>query len=419
MMNIKSYNLKKERRLHFIENKKMKTVIVWFIYHMPLDENASKNAMLARLLFRGSKGYPTTREIAKFLYSNYGATAGTDINLKGEVYTFGMYANYVSDKFKIVDSNLTLNILNFIKDVLYKPLLRAGKFKKDYFETEKKNLINMVESKINNKDAYAFDRCVEIMCKDEPYGIDKLGRLEWIESMKNEEIAERYYEIITKMPLNIYVMGNIDQEQVRQNIEKVFDLEDGESLDIKNATSSKKDPVEEIEKMDISQGKLCMGFRSGIDLNHGNFPAFVVMNKIFGGGPQSKLFMNVREKESLCYSIYSTIEKYKGLMFVYCGIDNDKREKTKDRILNIFEEIKKGNFSDSEIRDAITSSKHSLESIKDNNFMYISYLHGLNIYNANYDIDNLIENLDKVNKKDIIASCKDIQLDTIYFLGSR
>jgi predicted Zn-dependent peptidase len=418
-MNIKSYNLKKQRTLHFIENKKMKTVIIWFVYHMPLDENASKNAMLARLLFRGSKGYPTTREIARFLYSNYGATAGTDINLKGEIYTFGMYTNYVSDKFKIVDSGLTRNILSFIKDVLYRPLIRGGKFKKDYFQIEKQNLISMIENKINNKDAYAFDRCVELMCKNEPYGIDKLGKLDWVKSMNNEEVSERYHEIINNMPLNIYVMGNIDQEQIRKDIEDVFELQDGEPIDVIKPIYNKKDVIENIEKMEISQGKLCMGFRTGIDLNHSYFPAYVVMNKLFGGGPQSKLFMNVREKESLCYSIYSTIEKYKGLMFVYCGIDNDKREMTKNRILNILDEIKSGNFSDSDIKDAITSSKHSLESIKDNNFMYISYLHGLNIYNANYDIDELIKSFDKVSKDDVIASCKNIEPDTIYFLGSR
>jgi predicted Zn-dependent peptidase len=418
-MDVLNYKLNKERNLYFIKNKRLKSVIIWFMYYIPLDNNASKNAMLSRLILKGSEKYKTNREVSKYLYSNYGATMGVDINLKGEVYTIGFYVNFVNGNLNMIDKNLNNNMLNFLNEILFNPLLENGLFRQDYFEVEKQNIISSIESKINNKDAYAFDRCIELMCDEEPYGIDKLGKKEWVVNMENKDVVDRYYKIISKAPLNVYVMGNLDFEEIKNSIQSVFRFEEGEHINIENKKRIVKDVREHVEEMDINQGKLCLGFRSDIDLNHADFPSFVVMNKLFGGGPQSKLFMEIREKESLCYSIYSALEKHKSLLFVACGIDSDKRDLVKNSIINILNQIRDGRFTEDELKNAVTSSQHNLKTIKDSNYTLLSYIQGLNIYKCNYTLDDLIENLKFVKKEDVIRCSQRINLDTVYFLGRR
>ena len=416
-MEINKKILAENKEIYFINNKSMKSIIVWFMFYMPLNEFASENALVSSILLRGCEKHPTSREISKFLNSSYGSIVGTDINLKGEVYTLGVHLNFINPNLDFVKEDITENMLSFLNNIIYNPLTENNGFKKEYFESEKKNLLNQFEARLNDKDSYAFDKTVEVMCKDEAYAIDKLGNENSIKNLNNAKCFERYKNIVNECPLKVYVMGDIDEGSFLEKVNKIFKFKDANKLNVNINHKKVEKPQNVNETIDTNQGKLCFGFRTPIDLNSKDFPSLVVFNRLFGGGPEAKLFTTLREEESLCYTIYSTVEKHKGLVFVACGIDPKDKEKAINGVLSIFENIKSGNFTDEDLTTCIAAAKHSLKSVKDSKYTYIGYLQGLNIYNADYSLDDLCNSLENVTKDDVIKAANTLVLDTIYFLG--
>ncbi|MEF9933737.1 MAG: pitrilysin family protein [Clostridium sp.] len=416
-MNCYSEELSKGKNIYFLENKSMKSIIIWFMYYMPLDKNASKNALVSSILLRGCEKYKTSREISRFLNSNYGSIVGSDINLKGEIYTVSLHLNYINPSLECVDGNYEDEILEFLHSIINNPLRGENGFNDTYFEEEKRNLLSAFKGKINDKESYAFDRAIQVMCSNEAYSIDKLGDEESIESLTNEGCYKRYKEIINNMPLNIYVMGNVNREEFLPKLKSRFDFNDVQKISISIDKKIIDEEKEFVENIDTNQGKLVIGFRTDIDINSLEFPALSVVNRLFGGGPEAKLFTALRERESLCYTIYSTVEKHKGMMFVACGIDPSSKDIAVSRIKEILSSIKNGEFTDEELETAKSATKHSLKGIKDNKYTYIGYIQGLNIYSSDYTLDDLCERITTVTRDQVIKAANTLSEDTIYFLG--
>ncbi|MEG0370665.1 MAG: insulinase family protein [Clostridium sp.] len=416
-MNITKRPLAENKEIYFIENKSMKSIIVWFMFFMPLNKTASENALISNILLRGCEKYTSTREMSKFLNESYGSIIGTDVNLKGEVYTLGVHINYINPDFDFINENITESIIEFLENVIYHSMEENGQFNNEYFETEKKNLLLQYQGRINDKDSYAFDRAIEVMCKDEAYSIDKLGDENTIKQLTNKNCFERYQEIVTNAPLKVYVMGNVEINPFEKILKNVFKFKDANALEIQIEKKSVLKVKEVFETIDTSQGKLVLGFRTSIDVKSNEFAALSIVNRLFGGGPESKLFINLREKESLCYTIYSTIEKHKGMMFVACGIDPSNKDIAVEKIINTLDSIKNGDFTDEDLRTCKAATRHGLISIKDNKYTYIGYLQGLNIYEAGYSLDDLCENIKHITRDEVINASNTIVLDTVYFLG--
>jgi predicted Zn-dependent peptidase len=417
-MEINCMEIRKNRRLYLINKSNKKGIIVWIMFYFPLDKNASLNALLSKILLKGSSNYSTSRIISRILYENYGASFGSDINLKGECYTLSFYSDFINPSLKIIDRNLVSNILNITKDVIYNPLFENGQFTEKYFTIEKENLRNDIKNKINDKGSYALNRCIEIMCREEPYSIDKLGCEEWVNEAELKGLTARYFDIIRSYPLSIYVMGDISDE-IADNIKELFPEYDAEQFQ-NNIAGSQNNSVKEIdEEFDVEQSRFCFGFRTGTNLNSDDYPALVLLNNILGGGPSSILFNQLREKRSLCYGISSSLEKYKELLFVNCGIDKKNKTEVKNNVIEIIERIKNEGISESDYENAMISVRHNMSKLLDDSFYYISYTQGLNIYNSNYTAEGFSKMINSVSKDDIIEVSKKIKLDTIYFLSSR
>ncbi|MEF9951814.1 MAG: pitrilysin family protein [Clostridium sp.] len=416
-MNCFTEKLSDNKNIYFLENKSMKSIIIWFMYYMPLDSLASENALVSSVLLRGCSKYPTSKEISRFLNSNYGSIVGSDINLKGEIYTLSIHLNYINPGLECVENDYEDEMLDFLHNIIYSPKTSKGGFDNDYFESEKRNLLSAFKGKINDKESYAFDRAIQCMCKEEAYSIDRLGTLESIENLTNTKCYQRYKEIINNMPLNVYVMGNVDSNEFLSKLKTKFNFTPSKSIVPKII---KKIPGElnvVNENIDTNQGKLVIGYRTDIDINSADFPALSVVNRLFGGGPEARLFTNLRERESLCYTIYSTVEKHKGMLFVACGIDPSSRDLAITKIEETLLSIKNGDFTEIEIETAKAATKHSLKGIKDNKYTYIGYMQGLNIYSSNYTLDELCERISAVTKDDVIKAANSVMIDTIYFLG--
>ncbi|MEG2539694.1 MAG: pitrilysin family protein, partial [Clostridium sp.] len=334
-----------------------------------------------------------------------------------EIYTVSLHLNYINPSLECVDGNYEDEILEFLHSIINNPLRGENGFNDTYFEEEKRNLLSAFKGKINDKESYAFDRAIQVMCSNEAYSIDKLGDEESIESLTNEGCYKRYKEIINNMPLNIYVMGNVNREEFLPKLKSRFDFNDVQKISISIDKKIIDEEKEFVENIDTNQGKLVIGFRTDIDINSLEFPALSVVNRLFGGGPEAKLFTALRERESLCYTIYSTVEKHKGMMFVACGIDPSSKDIAVSRIKEILSSIKNGEFTDEELETAKSATKHSLKGIKDNKYTYIGYIQGLNIYSSDYTLDDLCERITTVTRDQVIKAANTLSEDTIYFLG--
>lgn len=420
MKNIKTINLGKGINLTLIPEEKFKTNLVSIYIQRLLDKDeVTKNALLPAIIKSGSEKYPNAREMTAHQDDLYGVSIGADASKRGEtqVITFKI----ISTDEKYLDEKIFKPVVEFLDEVVNHPLVIDGGFKEEYVEIEKQSLRHRIESVINDKGRYAIERAREEMFKNERYGISDLGYLEDIDKITAKDLYKHYQQIMKNSPIDIVVEGDFDEEEIVNIISNGFNFDREEIIDIPRAEFNKK--VEEVkvieEDMDITQGKLVMGYRCNVDYkNEYRYYSLLVGSNVLGGGPHSKLFMNVREKESLCYYIYSSIEKYKTSMFISSGIESANYDKTVKLIKEQLEYLKEGKISEEELLNSKSALISSLKTIKDSIGGASDFYFSQSMGQTNTSVERIIEMIEKITIEDIVGAVKDIELDTIYFLSN-
>ncbi len=420
MKNIKTINLGKGINLTLIPEEKFKTNLVSIYIQRLLDKDeVTKNALLPAIIKSGSERYPSAREMTAHQDDLYGVSIGADASKRGEtqVITFKI----ISTDEKYLDEKIFKPVVEFLDEVVNHPLVIDGGFKEEYVEIEKQSLRHRIESVINDKGRYAIERAREEMFKNERYGISDLGYLEDIDKITAKDLYKHYQQIMKNSPIDIVVEGNFDEEEIVNIISNGFNFDREEIIEIPRAEFNKK--VEEVkvieEDMDITQGKLVMGYRCNVDYkDEYRYYSLLVGSNVLGGGPHSKLFMNVREKESLCYYIYSSIEKYKTSMFISSGIESANYDKTVKLIKEQLEYLKEGKISDEELLNSKSALISSLKTIKDSIGGASDFYFSQSMGQTNTSVERIIEIIEKITIEDIVGAVKDIELDTIYFLSN-
>jgi predicted Zn-dependent peptidase len=402
-----------------IKSDKFKTNSINIFFHDNLsNENATKNALLPAVLKRGCEKFPNFQDISLYLESLYGAAFEYQINKKGERQIIQFYFDIVSDKFTLDKSNLFEKAFEFLFEIIAKPLIVDNAFKEEYVTQEKENLKKFIESRINDKIQYAVERCFEEMAKDEPYGIYEYGRISDLDSITPKNLYEHLNYFLETLPMSIFVSGSIDDALINEMIKKFSGIN---RKNIKNVGTDiiKKDVIQikkVTEKMNVSQGKLCLGFRTNTTANENEYYALMVYNGILGGGIHSKLFQNVREKASLAYYAFSRLDKFKGLMLISCGIESENKEKAYKIILEQIEAMNKGDISDYEITSTLKTMETGIKSLRDSQLQIVDFNFGQTITGTNETFESIIEKIKNVSKQDIINISNRIILDTVYFL---
>lgn len=418
MSNIKKISLGNNINVTLIQANKFKTNLVSVYIQRVLDKKeATKNALIPTMITNGSEKYPNLRDISNKLDDLYGASILADITKRGErqVLTFKL----VSTNEQYLDESIFNDSIEFLNEIINHPLVVDRGFNEEYLKLEKQNLKERIESKINDKGRFALERCFEEMCKDERFSISEYGYIEDLDSIDSKSLYKHYQDILRTSPIDIILEGEFDEEQVIKTIKDKFVFERDKVLEIPREEYSKNvDSVKTIiDKMDITQGKLVMGYRANIDFaDTKKYYALVVGCNILGGGPHSKMFINIREKESLCYYIYSSIEKYKSILFVSSGIEVQNYDKTVDLVRKQIESIINGDITDEEILNSKTAMISSMKALTDSIGGLSDFQFAQDISKTNLEIDEIIKYIDNVTKDEIISSIKEVQLDTIYFL---
>lgn len=396
------------------------TTFCMFIHQNLARETATKTALIPFVLKRGSKSFPTSRKMNLFLEELYGTSMGGDILKRGEIQIMQFFMETVNHNY-IDDKSILIKGLTAFKDMILDPLVEDGGFKEDYVNQEKEILKRNIESLYNDKFNYAIERCFQEMCKDEAFSIYKYGNVEDLELIDNKILYNYYKECLSHCPIDFFVLGDVDEEEITDLIEDIFSFERKEITQVNPDFVSKfiEKPNYVEEKQDVNQGKLTMGFRTNTKYSDKDYYSLMVYNGILGGGTHSKLFQNVREKASLAYYAFSRLEKNKGLMLISCGIEFDDKDRAIDIINQQLEDIRKGNITDYEFDSTIKSLVNSYKEAADSPSMIISlYLDSI-INGTQRTTEDIIENLYKVSKADVINVAEKICLDTVFFLNKK
>ena len=402
-----------------IKTDKFKTnTINVFFYDNLSSERASLNAMMPAVLRRGCQSFPSFKEIALYLEELYGSSFDCGVTKKGERQIIQFYIDFVSDKYTGEASSLFEKAFDLLYEIMTKPLLENGAFKNEYIEQEKENLKKLIESRVNDKVQYAVDRCFEEMCKNEPYGVHEYGSISDVAAIDAQGLFKHYQEVLETLPAYVFVTGNIEEDKIQKMLNKLFQIKRSSIKDVDPGKVEKVvDELKNItEKMNVNQGKLSLGFRTNTPPGHKDYYSLLVYNSILGGGMHSKLFQNVREKESLAYYVFSRMEKFKGLMIVSSGVEIENREKAMSIIEEQMEEIRNGNISDYEYDSAIKSIETGIKSLKDSQLQIVDFYLSQALTGTNDTFDTIIEKVKKVSRQDVVNVSKKIHKDTIYFL---
>jgi predicted Zn-dependent peptidase len=404
-----------------IKSNKFKTNSINIFFHDDLSkERATKNALLPAVLRRGCEGYPTNRDISLRLEELYGAVFDCGVTKKGESQVIQFYLEFVSDKYAKSGDNLTQKTFDLLLKIITKPIVEKNVFKAEYVEQESKNLKELIEGRINDKVQYAVDKCLEEMCKGEPFGIYDYGSLEELQKINAKNLYEHYKYFLETLPVYVFIYGDLDDNKIKYIIDGLSAIRRGSVKTVgKTGIESKVGDVKNItERMNVTQGKLCMGFRTNVSPDSKDYYKLMVYNSILGGGLHSKLFQNVREKAGLAYYVFSRLDKFKGLMVISSGIEIDNRDKAIEIIKKQLEDIKNGNITDYEYEASIKSMETGVKSLIDSQLQVVDFYLSQHIIGKDDGPNDIIEKVKQVTKKDVVDIAEKIKLDTLYFLTS-
>ena len=423
-MEKKDFEIKQGIKAHLIKTDLFKTNMISVIITVPLmRETVTKNALTVSMLRRGTANFKTQLELSRELENLYGAAFECGIDKYGDNQILRFYIDSINDKFALNNEEILKNTINILLDIICNPLLENGKFKEEYLTVEKDNLLKILKSKMDDKDLYAYETCISKMYGDSGFGLYKYGYEEDLENINAENLTEHYQNLIQNSKIDIFISGDYDEENVKNvilNNENIAKLRPRiENYILNNEFTECKKTVENvnevIEQTDVTQGKLVIGMDVNSQAEKLQFKT-LLYNIILGSGANSLLFQNVREKESLAYSIRSMYVKQKANIFIRAGIEIPNFEKAVNLIKDQLEIMKKGEFSDADFAAAKEYVKAGITAIETEQDTGIVYYIGQEISKTNTTIEEYLKNIEEITREDIIEIANNVEINTIYFL---
>lgn len=380
-------------------------------------EEAAANALIPSVLLRGSETCPDIASISAKLDELYGASVGTLVRKKGEVQLVGFYCDYVQDEY--VDEPVFAPVMAFLAELLLNPRLENGAFPEAVVDSEKLNLENAMLSRINDKRTYAASQLIRTMCAGQPYGIPRIGEPDDLTEITAKSLYAHYRDLLATSRVELFYMGSLSPAAVTKVLQAALaELPRAEVfVPVGTTPAPQARPVQEkTERLDVTQGKLSLGFFTDITAKDPRYPALVLAATVFGGGATSKLFTNVREKMSLCYYASASFEKFKGVLSVSSGVEFSKLETAKTEILRQLEACKAGDITDDELESARGYLVSDLKIAMDSPGRLDDYYMGQILLEQDGTMEDLASAIARVTKQEAAEAIQALRLDTIYAL---
>lgn len=413
MSTLKTIDISNAVRLNILEDKRFKTVRISVNMLVPLTEKtAAVYGILPRIVTRASELYPDYTALRKKLADLYGAALDCSVSKIGGFQVISLFADGIASKLAFDGENMVDELSNLLLNVISKPLKdENGDFPLDGFNQEKAQVIDQFDSDFNNKILYSRKQAEQIMFEGMPEGISRNGTKEQVENLEVGELSSAWDTLLASSKFEIFVLGDckVDVDKFKNMFSSWGQAHQYEPKFLK------VDKTKEItEELDIAQSKLVMGFSADSKMNES--PKFKLMCAVFGGTTSSKLFMNVREKMSLCYYCSAGFDTNTNAMFVMSGIETENIEKAKNAILEQLDEVKKGNITDDELEFAKLDICNGYRSVNDSLYGIEGWYLSQCLRDSAKSPEDAANDIVKITKEDVVSAANKVSLNTIYTL---
>lgn len=407
-------------RLCTVKTERFKTSSIKITMALPMQGKLGANALLLYLLKRSCKKYPDFQMLNGRLDELYGASVSAGVSKSGEAQLLSLGITCIDDRFALENGeSVSAECAQLLADMLFEPNCSAQSFPEEAVADEKRLLKQRIEEEINDKRTFARLRCEEIMCSEEAYGKNKYGTLEELDAVSAEDAYAAWQSLIKNAVFMITAVNSSGGDKIAKIFKKGFSAVEREPLYAETEFRVKASRFRRVnEEFKVNQGKLVMGFRAGMADREDCYPAEVIMTDLFGGNVYSKLFMNVREKLSLCYYCWSRFISRKGIVLVDCGIDTDKEKKASAEILAQLADMRSGKFTDDDINASKMGMRERWMSSVDNPSGICSW-YGVQVLDDEIKTpEEMVEQLEGVTREQICAAAKRMTLDAVYMLSA-
>ncbi len=416
---LKSIEIANGVNFNTIIDKRFKTnrISINFVTELRAD-TVTVNALIPQLLKKGFEGCETYTELNRKLEELYGAYVNADVQKKGDYQILTLCITGIDDRFSLENESIIQKTADILCNLALKPIVEDGGFSKKYVELEKNSLIDSIDAELNEKRIYALNNAIRLMCKDEPYGLPMYGFKDKVLEITPQSAKEQYDNILKTAKIEIMFTGCGDDTKAIDVFTNAFKSLNRDYAEIPSITAhiSAKKVTEKTENMPVSQSKLVLGFGACVTSRDMLAPAMRLMVAILGGTPSAKLFLNVREKLSLCYYCAARYDVSKGIITIDSGVENQNIQKAREEILVQLDLMKKGEFTDDEINNATLSLKNAFSSIYEHSSSIEGFYLGqiLSGIQSSPDAEKL--KLDSITRQEIINAANKVTLDTVYIL---
>lgn len=380
-------------------------------------EESAVNALVPAVLLRGTVKRPDLRAITVHLDDLYGASVGELVRRVGDYQTVGLYCGFIDDRFALPGDRVLEPMIDFLRELLLEPVMENGGFSEAYVASEKRNLIATIEAQRNDKRAYTAAQMLKKMCSADSFGIPRLGEKEQVAAIDPVSAYTHYRRILAESPAEIFYVGSAQPELVARKLMNIFRDIPRDLLQLPDHTPFRDGGGGSYtETMDVAQGKLSMGFVTPIINRRKDFVPMQVFNTVFGAGMTSKLFANIREKQSLCYSIGSGYYGSKGIVTVSAGIDSAMEPKVRQEILNQLEACQRGDITQEELTAAKEAILSGLRAVYDSPGAIEGYEFSAAIGRLALTVEEYRRAVEAVTVEQVAQAAETVRLHTTYFL---
>lgn len=404
--------------LHFIESDKFTTnrIRVRFAAEMS-EQTVVGRVLVANLLEMGNQDYPSAQRLRKRLAELYGAHFSTSVSKRGRVHFVDLTISYINPHYLPEQEDITGEIIDFLEACLFKPLKNGSAFKEDVFAVEKNNLLSFLETEVEDNFYHADVEMSKLYYEDDAVQIPRVGRIDLVEQVTAETAFKTYSNMLRLDKIDIFVLGQVDQALVQEKFSSFSFKYRNPKLELEYQQAYSKVTRERVERKEARQSILELAYHLQVVYNDVNYPALLVFNGLLGAFSHSKLFMNVREKESLAYTIGSQISIFSGMLKIYAGINRQDKLKAIKFIRQQVMALKQGKFTEDDLNLTKNMLVHSATLAQDrqNNLLEQVY-NQVTMGQRNVTLEEWIEAVNKVSREDILRVGQLVRLQAVYFM---
>ena len=406
-------------KLLCIKNEKFKTNCLKVDFYLPINEFFPAQKVLAYLIGQTSKKYNTIKKFNSKVEGLYDMDFDTSISSVGEKIKINFSAEFLDDRFTLDGKSIAEEAVDFIIEILKNPNCEEGKFDENATQREIKFTLERIKAEKNDKKAYALSRLRQLMCKDEPFGIDREKLEDDVAHLDSKMLFDAYEDMLKSSTVVITASGSLDEKMIEDKFtDFVNSIDNRQPAKLDTVFVEKVNEIRYFkEKMDVSQAKMVIGMRTGMRDKNDDYVAYRVMTDIFGGGPYSRLFLNVREKMSLCYYCGARLLRDKGIIFIQSGVEEENYEKALKEILNQLEIMKNGEFTDEDFNSSIIALSDAFKGVGDSPVAECVFYGSQAFDDQVVTGKEFAEKIKSVTREQVINCAKRVTVDSVYLLA--